>query len=66
MEFSVPPNEASQKIKKIFGLDESKVVGFEISVKHGEVPKIEITQLITVEELNKVVKVLRMYKFKEE
>lgn len=66
MEFSIPPNEASQRLMKVFGLDRSKVVEFHIHIENGKIPYVEIKQLVTVEELAKIVEVLRKYKFEED
>ncbi|MFP4018070.1 MAG: hypothetical protein ACOC80_05075 [Petrotogales bacterium] len=66
MEFSYPPNESSKKLQKILGLDDQKVTEFHIHIKKGEPSFIEIKQVITVEELEKIVEVLRKYNFKED
>lgn len=51
---------------KVFGLSDSKVVEFHINIKNGEPTTIEVKQLVTIDELSKVVEVLRHYKFKED
>lgn len=66
MQFSQPPNEASEELKKILGLDDAKVTEFHIHIKNSEIPVVEIKQLVTVEELKKIVQVLRKYNLIED